>query len=74
VRVRTQVVLRRLAERNPAEYGGWSFARLAELLSEHGLTARKYNGTMSVRVADVARALHRRDTGGDEDKLEDAEG
>ena len=71
VRVRTQVVLRRLAEHNPAEYGGWSFARLSELLSEHGLSAHKYNGTMSVRVADVARASPARI--GDGDEIEDAE-
>ena len=62
VRVRTQMVLRRLADRNPGEYGGWSFARLAEVLAEHGLTARKYNGTMVVRAADIAAALHRRAT------------
>lgn len=61
VRVRTQTVLRRLADLNPQEYGGWSFARLAEVLTEHGLTARKYNGTMVVRAADVASALTRRD-------------
>ena len=62
VRVRTQIVLRRLAELNPAEYGDWSFARLAEALAEHALTARKYNGVMVVRAAEVAAALHERGT------------
>jgi S-DNA-T family DNA segregation ATPase FtsK/SpoIIIE len=61
VRVRTQMVLRRLAELNPAEYGDWSFTRLAEVLAEHELTARKYNGVMVVRAAEVAAALHQRD-------------
>jgi S-DNA-T family DNA segregation ATPase FtsK/SpoIIIE len=67
VRTRTQMVLRRLAELNPGEYGDWSFSRLAELLAEHGLTTRKYNGTMVVRAADVAGALHRRDSDTDGD-------
>jgi len=67
VRVRTQMVLRRLAELNAAEYGDWSFARLAEALAEHGLTARKYNGVMVVRAAEVAAALHRRDADTDDD-------
>ena len=45
---------------NPDEYGGWTFARLAEVLADHGLTARKYNGTMVVRTAEVTRALSER--------------
>ena len=61
LRVRTQMVLRRLAELNPGEYDSWSFARLGEVLAEHGLTARKYNGTMVVRAAEVVAALNRRD-------------
>jgi S-DNA-T family DNA segregation ATPase FtsK/SpoIIIE len=60
-RVRTQLVLRRLAELNPQEYEGWSFQDLSEALGEHGLSARKYNGTMVVRSAEVARALTLRD-------------
>jgi S-DNA-T family DNA segregation ATPase FtsK/SpoIIIE len=60
-RVRTQLVLRRLAELNPEEYDGWSFQDLAEALAEYGLAARKYNGTMVVRSAEVARALTLRD-------------
>ena len=61
VRMRTQMVLRRLAELNPAEYGEWTFQDLAETLAAHGLVARKYNGTMVVRSADVARAVAERD-------------
>jgi DNA segregation ATPase FtsK/SpoIIIE, S-DNA-T family len=60
-RVRTQLVLRRLADLNPDEYEGWSFQDLAEALARHGLGARKYNGTMVVRSAEVARALTLRD-------------
>lgn len=60
-RVRTQIVLLRLAELNPSEYEQWSFQDLAEALAEHGLAARKYNGTMVVRAADVAHALTQRD-------------
>jgi S-DNA-T family DNA segregation ATPase FtsK/SpoIIIE len=63
-RVRTQLVLRRLVELNPGEYDGWSFQDLAEALAEHGLIARKYNGTMVVRSAEVARAVTERDDDG----------
>ena len=68
VRVRTQVVLQRLAELNPDEYGDWSFPQLADALAEYGLTARKYQGTMHVRSADIARTLTERDDNdGDDD-------
>jgi S-DNA-T family DNA segregation ATPase FtsK/SpoIIIE len=69
-RVRTQVVLARLAERNPGEYEDWTFGNLAEALAAHGLTARKSDGIKVVRAADVARALHERadeDGDGDDD-------
>ncbi|MEJ3658903.1 zonular occludens toxin domain-containing protein [Actinomycetes bacterium KLBMP 9759] len=68
VRVRTQTVLQRLAELNPSAYDGWTFRQLGEALAGHGLTVRKYNGTMGVRTADVARALAERDEiDGDDD-------
>jgi S-DNA-T family DNA segregation ATPase FtsK/SpoIIIE len=60
-RVRTQVVLRGLAELNPAEYGDWSFQDLSEALAANGVTARKSDGVMVIRAADVARALTDRD-------------
>lgn len=70
-RVRTQVVLARLAELNPGEYAGWTFQRLTEALAEHGLSARKSGGVMVVRAADVALALADRsddtDEGGDDE-------
>jgi S-DNA-T family DNA segregation ATPase FtsK/SpoIIIE len=62
-RVRTQQVLSRLVEHNPEHYGGWSFAALSALLADHGVTARKSHGVMTVRAADVTAALACRDTG-----------
>ncbi len=61
VRARTQVVLQRLAEHDPAVYEGWSFPQLGEALAEHGLTVRKYNGQSVVRTADITRVLAERD-------------
>jgi S-DNA-T family DNA segregation ATPase FtsK/SpoIIIE len=56
-RVRTQVVLARLAQHNPAEYEDWTFQRLTDVLAEAGLRTRKSGGVMVVRAADVAEAL-----------------
>ena len=56
-RVRTQVVLARLAELNPAEYEGWTFAALIAVLAEYGVTPRKSDGVKVVRAEDVAKAL-----------------
>jgi len=66
VRARTQVVLHRLAELDPTSYGEWSFPQLAHALAEHGLTARKYNGVMVVRLGDVTRVLTGRDSADDD--------
>jgi S-DNA-T family DNA segregation ATPase FtsK/SpoIIIE len=66
-RVRTQVVLRRLADLNPAEYGGWSFQDLATALADAGIAARKSDGVMVVRSADVARVLAERNEDRDDD-------
>lgn len=60
-RVRTQQVLARLAEHNPDHYGGWSFAALAAMLADHGITARKSHGVKTVHAVDVTAALGRRD-------------
>jgi DNA segregation ATPase FtsK/SpoIIIE, S-DNA-T family len=61
-RVRTQVVLSRLAEHDPDEYEGWSFTDLAAALAEHDITPRKSDGVKVVRQADVAQALTDRTT------------
>ncbi|GAA1195389.1 zonular occludens toxin domain-containing protein [Pseudonocardia alaniniphila] len=68
-RVRTQVVLRRLAELNVDEYGDWSFQDLSTALAAVGIAARKSDGLMVIRSADVARALAERDE--DEDGGDD---
>lgn len=60
-RVRTQLVLRRLAELNPDEYADWSFQDLADALATGGIAARKSDGVMVVRAADVSHALTERD-------------
>ncbi len=60
-RVRTQVVLRRLAELNPAEYGNWTFQDLRDALVIFGVTARKSDGVMVIRADDITQALTDRD-------------
>jgi S-DNA-T family DNA segregation ATPase FtsK/SpoIIIE len=69
-RVRTQVVLTRLAERNPAIYEGWTFQDLSAALADCDIEPVKSGGVKVVRAADVIRALTYRDrhrnTEGDE--------
>ncbi|SDH66049.1 DNA segregation ATPase FtsK/SpoIIIE, S-DNA-T family [Actinokineospora alba] len=65
-RVRTQVVLGRLAEANSAEYEDWSFTDLAAALAEHGIEPRKSDGYKVIRAEDVTTALTERDEDGDE--------
>jgi S-DNA-T family DNA segregation ATPase FtsK/SpoIIIE len=60
-RVRTQVVLARLAERNPDEYEQWSFTDLGAALAEHDVEPHKSHGVMVIRAADLVAALARRD-------------
>jgi S-DNA-T family DNA segregation ATPase FtsK/SpoIIIE len=61
-RVRTQVVLSRLAQHNPTEYEGWSPAELTAALAERGIVPRKSDGFMVVRAEDVDAALCARET------------
>lgn len=56
-RERTQVVLSRLIEHNPAEYEGWSLPTLAAVLADHGVTRRKSGGNKIIRADDIARAI-----------------
>jgi S-DNA-T family DNA segregation ATPase FtsK/SpoIIIE len=65
-RVRTQVVLQRLAERNPGEYADWTFADLKTFLADVGAEPRK-SGVMVVDRQMVLDALANR-------VLEDADG
>lgn len=60
-RVRTQVVLQRLAEHDPVTYESWTFADLRSLLDEHRAVG-KSDGVMVVRGPAVHAALDDRDT------------
>jgi S-DNA-T family DNA segregation ATPase FtsK/SpoIIIE len=59
-RVRTQIVLARLAEANPAEYEDWTFRDLSALLAEYDIAIGKYGGVKVLRLEDVQDALTRR--------------
>ncbi|TQE40247.1 cell division protein FtsK [Streptomyces ipomoeae] len=55
-RMRTQEVLQGLAERNPGEYKGWTFADLKKVLEPYGAAPYKSNGVQVVsrdRVQDA---------------------
>lgn len=66
-RVRTQVVLGRLAELNPGEYEDWSFSDLTAALSKHDIEVAKSDGVKVVRAEDVTRALTERDRDDDDE-------
>jgi S-DNA-T family DNA segregation ATPase FtsK/SpoIIIE len=53
-RVRTQVVLARLAELNPAEYEDWTFQDLAAALAAYDMEPAKSQGVKVIRADDVA--------------------
>ena len=55
--MRTQVVLSRLAEHNPAEYEGWTFSDLAAALATHEIRPRKSDGYKVLRAEDLSRAI-----------------
>jgi S-DNA-T family DNA segregation ATPase FtsK/SpoIIIE len=61
-RVRTQVVLTRLADLNPGVYEGWSFSDLKTALAEEGIEISKSHGNSVIRARDVTHALTHRDT------------
>jgi S-DNA-T family DNA segregation ATPase FtsK/SpoIIIE len=60
-RVRTQVVLTRLAELNPAIYEGWTFSDLSAALADYDIEPVKSGGVKVVRATDVTHALTYRD-------------
>lgn len=60
-RVRTQIVLARLADLNPTEYEDWTFQDLAATLAEHDLEPAKSQGVKVIRADDIAEALAERD-------------
>ena len=59
-RVRTQVVLSRLAELDPATYEGWGFHDLTTTLARHHVKPVKSRGVKSIRAADITHALTHR--------------
>ncbi|MDG9705530.1 FtsK/SpoIIIE domain-containing protein [Streptomyces sp. DH37] len=69
-RLRTQEVLQRLAERNPAEYRDWKFRELREVLEAVDAAPHKSDGVMVVDRAKVESALSRRDAEAGEDVVE----
>jgi S-DNA-T family DNA segregation ATPase FtsK/SpoIIIE len=64
-RVRTQVVLTRLAEHNPAVYEGWSFRDLSAALAAFDVAPVKSDGVMVIRTDDITHALTHRNQHGD---------
>jgi len=56
-RVRTQIVLARLAEANPVEYEDWTFRDLSALLAEYDIAIGKYGGVKVLRLEDIDDAL-----------------
>ena len=60
-RVRTQVVLTRLAEHNPAIYEGWTFSDLSAALADYDSEPVKSGGVKVVRATDITHALTYRD-------------
>lgn len=63
-RVRTQVVLTRLAALNPTVYEGWTTTDLRDVLADDRITVRKSGGVKVIRAEDVTAALARRDAQG----------
>lgn len=72
-RVRTQVVLARLAEHQPGVYEDWTFSDLKTALADHGVEIGKSHGHSVVRATDLTRAMTHRHhdaeiSGDDEDE------
>jgi S-DNA-T family DNA segregation ATPase FtsK/SpoIIIE len=59
-RVRTQVVLTRLAELNPTAYEGWSYSDLKTTLAAEGIEISKSHGHSVVRTDNITQALTER--------------
>ncbi|UJW35673.1 hypothetical protein L3Q67_18890 [Saccharothrix sp. AJ9571] len=65
-RVRTQVVLTRLARHDPGEYEGWTFRDLTAALAVYKIAPGKSDGHKVIRTEDVTAALARRAADGRE--------
>jgi S-DNA-T family DNA segregation ATPase FtsK/SpoIIIE len=66
-RVRTQIVLTRLAELRPTAYEGWSFSDLKTVLAADGIEIGKSHGHSVIRADDVIQALTQRDRNSGDD-------
>ena len=66
-RVRTQIVLTRLAELHPTAYEGWSFSDLKTALAADGIEIGKSHGHSVIRADDVIQALTQRDRNSGDD-------
>ncbi|MFF1610940.1 FtsK/SpoIIIE domain-containing protein [Amycolatopsis sp. NPDC058278] len=66
-RVRTQVILSRLARHDPGEYEGWAFRDLTAALAPYGIGPVKSDGNKVIRADDVAAVLANRDRAGGTD-------
>lgn len=62
--MRTQEVLQRLAEHNPARYRDWTFATLTKYLADTPAAPYKSHGTMVVSASRVREAITDRDDEG----------
>jgi DNA segregation ATPase FtsK/SpoIIIE, S-DNA-T family len=60
-RLRTQVVLTRLAELNPTTYEGWSYSDLKTALGQYGIEIGKSHGHSVIRAENITHALTVRD-------------
>jgi S-DNA-T family DNA segregation ATPase FtsK/SpoIIIE len=65
-RVRTQVVLTRLAELHPSTYEGWSSSDLKAALAAEGIEIGKSHGHSVIRAEDIIHALTHRDRNRDD--------
>lgn len=61
-RVRTQVVLTRLAAHAPQVYEDWTLTDLRKALTGYGITVHKSDGRKVIRAEDITTALHNRTT------------
>lgn len=59
-RVRTQIVLTRMAALNSTVYDGWTLTELRDTLADHGITVRKSDGVKVIRLEDITTALRNR--------------
>jgi S-DNA-T family DNA segregation ATPase FtsK/SpoIIIE len=59
-RVRTQVVLARLAELHPAEYEDWTFQDLAAALAEYDIEPAESQGVKVIRADDIIQVFTER--------------